>query len=82
MKKETKDLLICMVETWNKFNQSKSVDAHFDELEFSPKQWSLDLAIVGVVNSDFMNFLLPAIYAHDCIWFMNACGDNLILHIQ
>ena len=82
MKKETKDLLISMVETWNKFNPRGSVDAHFDESEFSPKHWSLDIAIGGVVPSDFMAFLLPALIAQDCSWFLSAYGSKVIFHIQ
>lgn len=82
MKKETKDLLISMVETWNKFNPSKSVDAHFDDSEFSPKHWSLEIAINGVVCSDFMAFLLPALIAQDCVWFFSAYGSQVIFHIQ
>lgn len=82
MKKETKDLLIGMVETWNKFNPSKSVDAHFDESEFSPKHWSLEIAIGGVISSEFMSFLLPALIAQGCIWFFSAFGSDVIFHIQ
>lgn len=82
MKKETKDLLISMVETWNKFNPSRSVDAHFEDSEFSPKHWSLDIAFGGVVGSEFMAFLLPALIAQNCIWFISAYGSQVIFHIQ
>lgn len=71
-----------MVETWNKFNPSKSVDAHFDESEFCPKQWSLEIAISGVVCSEFMNFLEPALFANNCMWFFSAYGSQVIFHIQ
>ena len=82
MKKETKDLLVTMVQTWNQFNPQKAVRAHFDDSEFSPKHWSLDMAIEGVVSSDFMAFLLPALIAQDCVWFFSAYGSEVIFHIQ
>lgn len=82
MKKETKDLLVSMIETWNKFNPQRSVGATFDDSEFSPKHWSLDIAFSGVVCSEFMAFLLPALIAQGCIWFISAFGSNVIFHIQ
>ena len=82
MKKETKDLVVTMVETWNKFNPSGWVDAQFDDSECSPKQWSLDLALGGVMSSEFMAFLLPALIAQDCHWFLSAYGSEVIFHIQ
>lgn len=82
MKKETKDLLVNMVETWNKFNPSQSVDAHFDDSEFCPKHWSLDIAIEGVVCSSFLAFLLPALIAQGCQWFLSAYSSQVIFHIQ
>lgn len=71
-----------MVETWNKFNPQRSVDADFDDSEFSPKHWSLDIDIRGVVSSDFMAFLLPALVAQDCHWFLSAYGSEIRFHIQ
>lgn len=82
MKKETKDLLITMVESWNKFNPRRSVDVDLDDSEFSPKHWSLDMSFGGVVSSDFIAFLLPALIAQDCIWFVSGLGNRVILHIQ
>lgn len=82
MKKETKDLLINMVETWNKFNLRKSVEAHFDESEFCPKNWALDIAIEGVISSDFMMFIQPVLIVQDCQWFFSAYGSQVNFHIQ
>lgn len=82
MKKETKDLLVSMVKSWNTFNPQKAVDAHFDESEFSPKHWSIDMAIEGVVCSDFMAFFLPALQAQDCVWFFSGYSHQVIFHIQ
>lgn len=82
MKKETKDLLVNMVEGWNKFNPQKAVMAHFDDNEFSPKCWSLDVAMEDVVDSDFIVFLLPVIQVKNCIWFLHAYNNKVILHIQ
>lgn len=82
MKKETKELLVNMVLAWNQFNPQKSVEAHFDDNEFQKGSWALDVALGGVVNSDFIGFILPAIQVNNCIWFLNACGDNVIMHIQ
>lgn len=82
MKKETKDLLVSMVETWNKFNPKRSVDARLDESEFSPKHWSLDIRIGGVIPSDFMAFILPALIAQDCLWFISGLDSDVIFHIQ
>lgn len=82
MKKETKELLIKMVNTWNQFNLVKKVDAEFDESEFAPGLWSIDLEIKGVVNSDFVMFLLPALVCQDCHWFLSECGGRVSFHIQ
>lgn len=82
MKKETKDLLVNMVQAWNQFNPQKAVKVSFDDSEFNKGCWALDLALGGVVNSDFICFFLPAIQVNNCIWFLNACGDNVIMHIQ
>lgn len=82
MKKETKDLLVNMIQAWNQFNPQKAVKAHFDDNEFSSKCWSLDVAMEGVVGSDFIGFLLPAIQVNNCIWFLNAYNNKVILHIQ
>lgn len=71
-----------MVETWNKFNPKSYLDAHFDDSEFSPKHWSLDIAFGGVVPSTFMAFLLPALIAQDCLWFVSGCGSKVVFHIQ
>lgn len=82
MNKETKDLVIKMVNTWNQFNLSKKVDAEFDDSEFSPSNWSLDIDIKGVVNSDFVMFLLPALVCHNCHWFLSECSGRVSFHIQ
>ena len=82
MKKETKDLLVTMVQTWNQFNPQKAVKAHFDDDEFEPSHWALDVAIENIVTSDFLGFLLPALQAYKLIWFLNGCGNKVIFHIQ
>ena len=82
MKIETKDLLILMVTTWNQFNVKKQVESEIDTREFSTGQWSVDLSIRGVVNSEFVLYLLPAVITHNCIWFMSGSDDCLVIHIQ
>lgn len=82
MKKETKDLIITMIQSWNQFNPQKAVKVHFDDSEFSPKHWSLDMAIEGIVCSDFLAFLLPALVAQNCIWFVSGLNQRIIFHIQ
>lgn len=82
MKKETKDLVVTMVNTWNQFNRSKRVDSTIVESEFSKGHWSIELEIKGVVNSDFMTFLQPALYSNDCIWFFAGSNDTVVFHIQ
>lgn len=82
MKKETKDLLVSMIESWNKFNPQKAVDAYFSNDEFKPLWGSIEIAFDSVAGSDFIGFILPVIMTHKCIWFMNACGSRLIFHIQ
>lgn len=82
MKQETKDMILKMVKVWNQFNQQKAVNATTDDSEFDKGCWSLDVALTGVVNSEFMAFLLPALIVHNCHWFMYAHNDNLIMHIQ
>lgn len=81
MKKETKDLIISMIETWNMFNSQNRVDVHFDDSEFSPKRWSLDVSIKDVIKPDFVAFLLPALVAQECSWIIYAYGSNVIFHI-
>ena len=75
-------MLVKMVNAWNQFNPQKSVDVEFEESEFSPKNWSLDVSIKGVVSSDFMAFLLPALQAHGCYWFFSGYSDRVSFHIQ
>ena len=82
MKKETKDSLILSIEFWNQFNAQKAVKALFDENEFNKGCWSLDVSFSGIVNSDFIAFILPALSVNNCIWFLSALNDKLILHIQ
>lgn len=82
MKQETKDLILLMIETWNKFHLGEKVEASFDESEFSPKHWSLEVAISGVVSPNFILFLLPTLVAQNCAWFIHAYGSNVIFHIQ
>lgn len=82
MKKETKDLITSMIKSWNQFNPQKSVDVHFDESEFSPKHWALEVAIGGVVCADFMAFLLPALQAQNCLWFFSGINNHVVFHIQ
>ena len=82
MKKETKDSLILSIEFWNQFNAQKAVKALFDENEFKEGAWSLDVSFSGVVNSDFIAFILPALSVDNCIWFFSAINYKLILHIQ
>lgn len=71
-----------MVETWNKFHSQNRIDAHFDDSEFSPKHWSLEVSIKDIINPDFVAFLLPALIAQGCSWFIYAYGSNVIFHIQ
>ena len=82
MKKETKDLLVLMFKSWNQFNPQKAVKADFDADEFNKGSWALDVSLSGMVYSDFVAFILPALQAHNCIWFLNAYHDNIIMHIQ
>lgn len=82
MKKETKELLVKMVHTWNQFNLVKKVDAEIEELEFSKGNWSIDLAVRGVVNPDFVMFLLPTLVCQDCIWFLSDNDGRVAFHIQ
>lgn len=82
MKKETKVLVIKMVNAWNQFNPQKSVDTEFEENEFNKGSWSLNIKFSGIVLSDFIAFLLPALMANNCIWFISAIDDKVILHIQ
>lgn len=82
MEKVTKDLLENMIQTWSKFNPQKAVIAHFDENEFSPEHWALDVAFEEVVNPEFLSFFLPALQVGNCIWFVHAYNDKVIFHIQ
>lgn len=82
MKQETKDLLVKMIESWNQFNPQKYVSASFDVDEIDKGCWALDVAIRGVVDSDFIAFLLPALQSFGCSWFFHAINDNVIFHIQ
>lgn len=82
MNKETKILLVTMVSTWNQFNTSKRVDVEFDENEFSKGHWSLAVRIRGVVNAEFVSFLLPAMVSNNCIWFIAECAGRVVFHIQ
>lgn len=82
MKKETKEMLVNMINAWNMYNPQKSVDAHFDDSEFSPNHWSLDVAFSHVICSDFIAFLLPALQVNNCVWFMHGSNDNVCFHIQ
>ena len=82
MVNETKDLLILMVTTWNQFNVNKKVDAEIERNEFSPGHWAIDLSISGVVHPEFVLYLLPAIIARNCIWFLSGSNDHVVFHIQ
>lgn len=82
MEKRVKDLFISMVKAWNQFNPQKSVNAEFEENEFNKGQWSLNIILVGMVVSDFLAFLLPSLVAYNCIWYMGAHNDKIIVHIQ
>lgn len=82
MKKETKELIVKMVKTWNQFNCSKTVDVEIEEDEFSKGHWSLSLRIRGVVNSDFVMFLLPSLVCQECHWFIHECGGRVVFNIQ
>lgn len=82
MKKETKILLVSMVAAWNQFHVSKRVDAEFNEDEFQKGHWSLEVRIRGVVNAEFVSFLLPALAANNCTWFMSAINHQVYFHIQ
>lgn len=82
MKNETKDLLILMVTTWNQFNIYKKVDAEIERNEFSPGNWSIDISISGAVPHEFVLYLLPAIIARNCIWYLYGSNDRVVFHIQ
>lgn len=82
MNKETKDLVVKMVETWNSFNLSKRVDAEIESSEFSKGHWAVDLRVRGVVNSDFLMFLLPTLVCQGCMWFLSECGGKVVFNIQ
>lgn len=82
MKKETKILLVSMVSTWNQFHTSQRVDVEFEEDEFQKGHWSLEIRIRGVVNSDFVSFLLPAIVSNGCHWFISECAGRVVFYIQ
>lgn len=82
MKKETKDVLVKMVDTWNQFNLSKKVDAEIGESEFSRGRWALTIRLRGVVNSDFLMFLLPSLVCQDCTWFIHECEGRVVFYIQ
>lgn len=82
MKKETKEMLVMMLKSWNQFNAAKAVVFEFEESEFSRSHWSLELKFSGVVPSDFIGFFLPALAAHNCIWFMSAVSNQVYFHIQ
>lgn len=70
MKKETKEMLVLMLKSWNQFNVVKAIMFDFEESEFSRGHWALELKFSGVVPSDFIVFFLPALAAHNCTWFM------------
>lgn len=82
MKKETKILLVSMVSTWNQFHVSKRVDVEFEEDEFSKGHWSLQVIIRGVVNADFVSFLLPALTSNNCHWFIAQYDGRVAFYIQ
>lgn len=82
MKKETKELLVKMVHTWNQFNLVKKVDAEIEESEFQKGCWSIDLAIRGVVNPEFVMFLLPTLVCQECYWFLGDSNGRVFFHIQ
>lgn len=82
MKLETKNLLVTMVSTWNQVNVSKKVDVEFDEDEFSKGHWSLVVIIRGVVNAEFVSFLLPAMISNNCHWFISEYDGRVAFYIQ
>lgn len=82
MKKETKEMLVLMLKSWNQFNASKAVVFEFEDSEFTRGHWSLELKLSGVVPSDFIGFFLPALAANNCTWFMSAINHQVYFHIQ
>lgn len=82
MKKEIKEMLESMINAWGYYNQSKRVTFKMECEEFSRGHWSMDLRCSGVINPEFMAFLLPALSANDCIWFLSGIGNDVIFHIQ
>lgn len=82
MKKETKEMLVLMVKCWNQCHVSKAVEFEFEESEFTRGHWSLEFRFGGVVPSDFVMFILPALAAHDCTWFMSGINNQVYFHIQ
>lgn len=75
-------MVVMMVNTWNQFHLSKRVDSEIEELEFSKGCWSIDLRIKGVVESEFVLFLLPALVCQGCIWFLMDNDGRVTFHIQ
>lgn len=82
MKKETKEMLVLMLKSWNQFNAGKAVVFEFEDSEFTRGHWSLELKLSGVVPSDFIGFFLPALAANNCTWFMSAINHQVYFHIQ
>lgn len=82
MKKETKEMLVLMLKSWNQFNAAKAVVFEFEDSEFTRGHWSLELKFSGVVSSDFIGFFLPALAANKCTWFMSAINHQVYFHIQ
>lgn len=82
MKKETKEMLVLMLKSWNQFNAGKAIVFEFEDSEFTRGHWSLELKLSGVVPSDFIGFFLPALAANNCTWFMSAINHQVYFHIQ
>lgn len=82
MNLETKNLLVKMVETWNSFHLSHRVDAEFEEDEFSKGKWAIAILLRGVVDAEFMYFLLPALSCNNCLWFLSEADGRIYFHIQ
>ena len=75
-------MIVGMVNTWSLYHPSQRVEFECDVEEFNPGHWSVDLRCKGVVSPDFVAFIVPALSAYDCIWFLSAVNSYLLFHIQ
>lgn len=75
-------MLESMVSAWFLYQPAERVEYEVESDEFSRGHWSLDLKIKGVVSPEFLAFLIPALRANECHWFMSAINSYVVIHIQ